>query len=84
MMLLLLLLLTMQGHTGVVSVPTTLMNLAANAARVATSVYERLQPFVVVGFVISFAMNAVLLVQILVYWRAVGPARPSKPEWSMV
>ena len=75
MMLLLLLLLTMQGHTGVVSVPTTLMNLAANAARVATSVYERLQPFVVVvGSVISCAMNAVLLGADTSVWEARRPS----------
>ena len=64
------------------SLLTTLMNVGANGARIVTSVREGLQFFVIVGFAISLALNVILLLQIVVYWRR-GPPK-AKPEWSMV
>ncbi len=59
-----------QGHTGVLSIITVFMNVGGNGARIATSLKEGLALVVIGGFVLNLAMNVVLLLQILVYWKA--------------
>ena len=63
-----------QGHTGVLSVITTVMNVGGNSARIATSLKEGLAAVVVAGFGLNLALNIVLLLQILFYWRATAAA----------
>jgi hypothetical protein len=67
-----------QGHTGVLSIITTIMNTGGNLARIATSLKEGLALVVIGGFVLNLCLNAVLLLQILFFWKATSAALAKK------
>lgn len=63
-----------QGHTGVLSVLTLIMNIGGNVARLGTSLREGLAPVVVYSFVLNGSLNLILFAQVLLYWRATDAA----------
>ncbi len=67
-----------QGHTGVLSIITVIMNVGGNCARIATSLKEGLAMVVIGGFVLNAILNAVMLGQVLVYWKATSAVMKKK------
>lgn len=63
-----------QGHTGQLALLTATMQLGGSAARVFTSLQERVAAVIFHGFWIGTLWNAVLVAQILWYWTATNEA----------
>ncbi|OQS05864.1 mannose-P-dolichol utilization defect 1 protein [Thraustotheca clavata] len=63
-----------QGHTGQLAFVTLFLNLGGSAARLFTSLQETGDQVQMLGFLISVALNGMLVSQVLFYWRATDAA----------
>ncbi|EQC29133.1 hypothetical protein SDRG_13165 [Saprolegnia diclina VS20] len=63
-----------QGHTGQLAFVTLFLNLGGSAARLFTSLQETGDQVQMLGFLISVALNGMLVAQVLFYWRATDAA----------
>jgi mannose-P-dolichol utilization defect protein 1 len=68
------------GSTGQLSAFTVFNYLAGSAARVFTTMTEVNDPVILGGFVASVALNAILALQMVLYWNKSSPAPVVKVE----
>lgn len=68
------------GHTGQLAAVTLIMLLAGSAARIFTSIQETGDLISVLTYVASTIVNAVLVVQLVYYWKATEEMRSKKSE----
>jgi len=67
-----------QGHTGVLSIITLLMQVGGNAVRIFTTMTEVDDFAVLASYLVSFALNATIFLQIVIYWKATTQLQQSK------
>lgn len=70
-----------QGHTGQLALITLLLNLAGALARLFTTIQETGDTIQLAGIMISALTNAVLVLQVFVYWSATNAALKPKRKW---
>lgn len=58
------------GHTGQLAAATLIMLLAGSAARIFTSIQETGDPIVILTYIASTTVNALLVFQLIYYWNA--------------
>lgn len=59
-----------QGHTGVLALMTVILQVGGNVARIFTTMTEVDDIAVLGSYVLSFALNATIALQIIFYWKA--------------
>lgn len=63
------------GHTGQLAAATLIMLLAGSTARIFTSLQETGDSIVILTYVASTFVNAVLVFQLIYYWKATGKSK---------
>jgi mannose-P-dolichol utilization defect protein 1 len=58
-----------QGHTGQLSAFTVFLYFAGSMARIFTTIQEVDDPMILWGFLIATGLNAVLALQMVLYWK---------------
>ncbi|CAG9767472.1 unnamed protein product [Ceutorhynchus assimilis] len=66
------------GHTGQLAAVTLIMLLGGSAARIFTSIQETGDSVAILTYVASTAVNAVLVVQLVYYWKATEALKNKK------
>lgn len=59
-----------QGHTGVLALMTVVLQVGGNVARIFTTMTEVDDFAVLASYLLSFVLNAAIMIQIVVYWKA--------------
>jgi mannose-P-dolichol utilization defect protein 1 len=71
-----------QGHTGVLALFSVILQVAGNAARIFTTMTE-VDDFTVLGsYLLSFALNSTIALQIVFYWKATNEHKKKLKEAS--
>jgi mannose-P-dolichol utilization defect protein 1 len=68
------------GTTGQLSVVTAFLNFAGSLARVFTTLQEVDDTLMLIGFVLGVSLNAVILAQIIVFWKRTEAALEKKAK----